>query len=167
MKDICDAIDAYIVTKLDCPGIKFFGFSELVTKTNQPHPVTIPNREQVSINDRYDGVTYHRLLSSGLTQPEEWQRGNVSLSLFSCRMRTFLAIKVKNFAEEFIFDFNKAMPDLLSISGYHLVDVTNNVAITTDQESIYKTEFGGGDYEKHIVTWNIYAIDYNVEFIKC
>jgi hypothetical protein len=167
LKDICDAIDIYIINKIPCPGIKFFGFAELAIKANQPHPVTIPDRQQVAINDRYDGICYHRLLSSGLTQPEELQRGNISVSLFSSRMRTVLAFKVKKFAEEFIFDFNKAMPDLLNINGYHSVDVTNNVGINSDQEAIYKTEFGGGDYEKHILTWNIYAIEYNVEFIKC
>ena len=167
MKDICDQIDLYILSKLDCPGIKFFGLAELATKANQPHPVTIPDREQIAINDRYDGIFYHRLLSSGLTQPEEEQRGNVSIAVFSSRMRSVLAFKVKKFAEEFIYDFNNAMPDLLTISGYHSVDVTNNVGINAEQEAIYKTEFGGGDYEKHILTWNIYAMEYNVEFIKC
>jgi len=167
LKDICDQIDIYVKSKIDLPGIKLFGFAELATKANQPHPVTIPNREQIAINDKYDGIFYHRLISSGLSQPDELQRGNVSVSLFSSRMRTVLAYKVKKFAEEFIFDFNKAMPDLLSVDGYHSVDVTNNVGINSDQEAIYKTEFGGGDYEKHILTWNIYAIEYNVEFIKC
>jgi hypothetical protein len=167
LKDICDQIDAYILTKLSCDGIKFFGFAELVKKTDQYHPVTIPDRKQVAIDDRFDGIMYHRILSSGLTQPEEWQRGNISLSLFSSRMRTLLALKVKKFAEEYIFDFNKAMPDVLDIDGYHLVDVTNNVGIITDQEAVYKTEFGDNSYEKHILNWNIYAIEYNVEFIKC
>lgn len=167
MKDICDQIDLYIVDKLPCPGIKFSGLAELATKANQPHPVTVNDRQQVAINDRYDGIFYHRLLSSGSTQPDEWQRGNVSLSVFSSKLRSVLAFKVKKFAEEFIYDFVNAMPDSLQLTGYHLLDVTNNMTIIADQEAVYKTEFGSGDYEKHILTWNIYAIEYNVEFIKC
>jgi len=167
LTDICEQIDLYITNKIPCPGIKFFGLAELATKADQPHPVTINDRVQIAINDRYDGIFYHRLLSSGLTQPENLQWGNVSLSLYRSRMKSILAFKVRKLAEEFIYDFVNAMPDILTVTNYKSVDVTNDVTILADQESVYRGEFGKGDYEKHILTWNIYAIEYTVEFIKC
>lgn len=167
MKDICEAIDSYVIDKLPCPGIKFFGLAELAKKADQPHPVTINDRKQISINDRYDGIFYHRLLSSGLTQPDNLQWGNVALSLYKSRIRSVLAFRVNKLAEEFIYDFTNAMPDILELTGYKSIDVTNDVTIIADQEAVYKTEFGGGDYEKHILTWNIYALEYGIEFIKC
>lgn len=167
MTDICEQIDQYIISKLPCPGIKFFGLAELATKTDQPHPVTINDRKQIAINDRYDGIFYHRLLSSGSSQPENLQWGNIPLNLYKSRMKSILAFKVNKLAEEFIYDFCNAMPDILAVIGYKSVDVTNDITILADQESVYKTEFGKGDYEKHILTWNIYAIEYIVEFIKC
>ena len=154
-------------TQLDCGGIKFFGLSELMTKANQPHPITVNDRQQVAINDRYNGIMYHRLISSALSQPDNLQWGNKAWSLYKSRMRTVLAFRVNKFDEEFVFDFSNAMPDLLTVDGYKSVDVTNDVTIISDQENIYKTEFGNGDYEKHIVTWNIYALEYGIEFLKC
>jgi hypothetical protein len=153
--------------QLPCPGIKFFGFCELVTRGKQTYPLTINDRKQVSIDDRFDGIAYHRLTDSGLQQPEEFMWGNRMLSEYRSKMRTLLAFKTDKFSEEFIFDFSNAMPDLIEVSGYKSVDVTNSVSIKTNQESIYKEEFGGGDYEKHIIKWNIYAIEYEVQFVKC
>ncbi len=167
MTDICNAIDAYIVSQLPCPGIKFFGLSELVTKGKQTYPVTVNDREQVSINDRFDGIAYHRLIDSGLDQPEAFMWGNRLLSEYKSKLRTVLAFRVKKFDEEFVYDFVNAMPDLMEVEGYKSVDVTNSVSIKVNQEAIYKEEFGGGDYEKHILTWNIYAIEYEVQFVKC
>lgn len=167
MKDICEQIDNTIIANLDVSGINFYGLAELAKKANQPHPVTIGDRKQIAINDRYNGIFYHRLLSSALSQPENLQWGNKAWSLYKSRLRSVLVFRVNKFAEEFIYDFSNAMPDLLTIEGYKSVDVTNDVTIIADQEAVYKTEFGDGDYEKHILTWNIYALEYGVEFLKC
>jgi len=167
LTDICENIDASIVNTLPCPGIKFFGLAELAIKSNQPHPVTINDRKQIAINDRYDGIAYYRLLSSAAPQPAEWQWGNKLNNIFKSRIRNILVFKVNKLAEEFIYDYVNAIPNWLDLQGYKLVDVENNVSIIADQEAVYKTEFGTGDYEKHILTWNIYAIEYDIDFIKC
>lgn len=167
MTDICNAIDESIIETLPCPGIKFFGLCEQSIKGKQVHPVTVNDRVQVSLNDRYDGIAYYRLLSSGDSQPAEYQWGNKQNNVFKSRLRNVIAFKVNKLSEEFVFDFVNAMPETIELTGYKLIDVQNNTNIVVDQKGIYMQEFGDGDYEKHILTWNIYAIEYDVEFIKC
>lgn len=167
MKDICDAIDETIIDEVDCQGIKFFGLAELAIKANQPHPVTINDRKQVSINDRYNGIFYHRFISDSSTLQDNMQWGNKSWKLHKARLRSVLATKVEEFSEEFVFDFANAIPSIMELDGYKSIDIATDMNMIVDQESIYKTEFGTGDYEKYALSWNIYAMEYNVEFLKC
>lgn len=167
MTDICKNIDESIVDNLACAGIKFWGLAELAVKSNQPHPVTINDRKQIAIDDKFNGMTYYRLLSSAAPTPAEYQWGNKQNNVFKSRLRNVLAFKVNKFAEEFVYDYVNSIPEWLEIPGYKLVDVENNTTIIVDQVAIYKQEFGGDKDERHLLPWNIYAIEYDVDFIKC
>lgn len=167
MTDICENIDQSILDTIPCDGIKFFGLCELAIKGTQPFPVTINDRKQVSIDDNFLGIAYYRLLSSAAPQPEAFMWGNKMNNVFKSRIRNVLAYKVDEFTEEYVFDYVNAIPEWLDLDGYKLVDIENNTTIIADHEAVYKTEFGGGDYEKHRLAWNIYAIEYDIDFIKC
>jgi hypothetical protein len=59
------------------------------------------------------------------------------------------------------------MPVHVDIAGvYEFVDI-GGLTLNTDQVAIYNEEFGENSYEKHIQDWNIYALEYAIEFIRC
>lgn len=176
MKDITDQIDIETQTNLSDDGVnvansKFWGLAELIIKGADVHPVTVdllgsPHRYQIAIDDRFDTIVYHRALSSvGVDDPDSFGRG--VRKQYNARIRTVLAFKVSKFAEEFVYDFIEALPKDLTITGYNNINTVQNISLIVDQKGVYEQEFGGGDYEKHITPWNIYAIEHDVEFVKC
>lgn len=172
MKEICDNLDAILLGALPSEGIRFFGLSQLVTKSDQPHPVTIEDNKQVSIDDKYNAICFHRLNGqSSFAESEEQDFGRSTGRKRVQPMRTVLAHKV-TMGEEWLDIFLNEIPESLDVedgSGldlYEFVDITG-ISVDTDQEGIYETEFGAGGYEKHRIPWNIYAIEYNIEFIRC
>lgn len=168
MKDICDQIDIYIKSKINLPGIKLYGFSQQIFKDKQPYPTTIPNNEMAAINDKFDGISYYRLLTTTpINQPVDFQWGNNLNNVFRSKIRNIVAFKTKKFDEQFIYDYNNAIPNWLDLTGYKLVDIQNNGNINNDQLAIKNQEYGTNGDEKHWIPWNIYAIEYDIDFIKC
>lgn len=174
MKDICDKLDATLLGLFPNDGIKFNGLCQQVLKGNQTHPVTIEDNKQVSIQDNWDVICFHRLNGQANFLPsdeEEQDFGRSSGRVFSQPMRTVIAHKVTK-GEEWIYTFAQAWPEELRITDsagvklYEFVDV-DDINLDTDQETIYNTEWGENSYEKHRIPWNIYAIEYNIDFKRC
>lgn len=161
-----------LLAALPNEGIRFFGLSQLVLKKDQPHPTTIYDNQQVSIDDKYNAICFHRLNgTSDIAESEEQDFGRSTGRKRSQPMRLVIAHKV-TMGEEWIDTFWKEIPETLDVEDgggldiYEFVDITN-LSMDTNQVEIYNTEFGDSGYEKHRIPWNIYAIEYNVEFIKC
>ena len=68
--------------------------------------------------------------------------------------------------EDWIYTFCQSIPEKLVIENYEFIDI-NEINLIIDQEATYIAEFGNNSYEKHIKTWNVYALEYGVEFLKC
>ncbi len=149
-------------------GLKAYGLCELVLKDNQPNPVTYDlKREQAQIHDRYDGIFYHRLLNSESNEDLDMSFGVYILDRTLARFRIVLAHKVK-LGEGFVMDFAKAMPKKIDLTNYKFIHRSANLTIIADHEAVYNQEYGQSTpYERHRTTWNIYALEYNLEFIEC
>lgn len=172
MKDICDRLDAVLLNAFPNDGIKFAGLCQLVLKGNQPHPVTIEDNKQIAIDQKWDVLCYHRLNGKGDFLPDEEQDFGRSTGRTRVQpIRTIIAHKVEK-GEEWIDYFLNGWPESISVTDaagtniYDFVDI-ESMGLDVDQEGIYTTEFGGGDYEKHRIPWNIYAIEWNAEYIRC
>jgi hypothetical protein len=173
MKAITEAIDAWTNSQYSGITRKLFGYSELMRKTStgseQPMPVTIPTREQVSLNDRYDLITWIRLpgqINSGdEIDGNDWSFGLSVAPVQTATLRFIVAHKVL-LGEDFIIGFINAIPSLLTVSGFQIVSVDRpGIAVDADHEAIYTTELGNTVYEKHRFTWNIYALTLNIEYL--
>lgn len=143
-----------------------YGLCETVKKGAAIMPVTVDDRKQIAINDRYDVQWYHRIISSGSAPKEEDSFGDTIAKEQQVRIRTVFASKHKK-GEQIRYDFANGIPSIMTISGFRRVDFDENVTIIEDQEGVYSQEFGGGDYEKHITAWNIVAIEHQINFIRC
>lgn len=166
MIDIINKLDETMLGLFPNEGIRFEGLCDQVIKGDQVHPVTIDERRQVSINDRWGGLVFHRLLNSSLDPSDEQSFGRKTGKKFNQVLRTVIAVKAKK-GEGFIIDFAQAIPETLTIADtYEFINI-ESINLNMDQLSVHNTEFGETNYEKHVQTWNIAALEYEIEFIKC
>lgn len=171
MTGIIDAITDYANDSYLYLKTKNFGFCELMNKTakdsTEPIPVTIPDRQQVSLNDKFDLVTWVRWVDPvRFDLSEDWTFGRTESEEGSLTLRIVVAHKV-SLGENFIFTFARGLPRKLDLSGYKYVFMNGRPQINPDHETIYRTELGDTVYERHRFTWNIYAIDVAFNFIEC
>lgn len=170
MEIILNEIDKRIQDTFPNKGLKAYGYCEVVKKLEETKPVTCQrdkkgNREVAEIHDRYNGIFYHRLLNSTWSDDESFSFGYKMSKRQRKRIRTVIAYKTV-LGEEFINDFIAAIPDTITLTGFKLVDLREGTLIA-DHEAIYNQEYGQGSYEKHRITWNIFALEYDIEFILC
>lgn len=168
MKLITTIIDeAIAATDIGNVKKKFFGLSEIVTKDKQRYPVTIPDRKQVSLDNGFDLVTWMRLASEIEEETsEEHSYGRNEAVRATAKIRLVVAHKV-GLGEEFIDKFTRRIPFQLKQADYKSIFVLKNRVIDADHESVYNTELDATAYAKHRLTWNLYAVNLNVEYIYC
>lgn len=180
MTAIIEAITDYANDSYQYLRTKNFGFCELMYKSakdskgvlqgatgSQPIPVTIPERKQVALNDKYDFMTWVRWVEPARFDfNENWSFGRTESEEGSLTLRIVVAHKV-TLGENLIFTFARGLPRQLELSGYKYVFMNGRPQINPDHEGIYRTELGETVYEKHRFTWNVYAIDVTFNFIEC
>lgn len=158
--------------------IKNFGFVELINRTSrgkkntstQPIPVIINgtgDRQQVSLDDRYDFITWVRWVApmqSILSEEDSW--GLVEGKRFTLPLRLVVAHKVE-LGESLILEMAAGIPVNIVVDGFDFVFLSSSIAVDPNHEEIYRTELGETVYELHRFNWNLYAIDINAEFVMC
>lgn len=166
MTNVIEALDEYMDGLFTDHGCKAHGLAELVKKGASQSPVHVDTRAQIAISDKYDVQWYHRILSSGSTPSEEDSFGDKVARSHRVRIRTVFASKHKK-GETIRYDFANSLPESIEVEGYRRIDLDENVNMIEDQEGLYNQEFGAADYEKHILSWNIVAMEYDISFIRC
>lgn len=153
-------------------GLKAYGLCELVQKDDKPNPVTVTpinnTRTPAQIHDRFNGIFYHRLLYSNYVEDLDHSFGDQLRKKFTVRMRVVVAYKIK-LGEEFMFEFVAEFPEKLStteLTDYKFVHLGQGNLIA-DHEAVFIQEYGNNSYEKHRTSWNIFALEYDIDFILC
>lgn len=164
MTEVCDKINEEIEDFVDNGSLNTL--CELITKDNQPHPITVTTRRQVAPNDRYDAVIYYRILDSPVNAEEPDMWGRTFRKKVAQRLRMVVFVKHSK-GESWIYDLINELPDTLVVTGYRAIDLGPNFNLIVDQQGIYQQELGANDYERHATSWNIYAIEFDVNLIRC
>jgi hypothetical protein len=134
-----------------------------------PQPVTVGSAERtkVSIDDRYQIVTWIRQTAPVTYESnEDWSFGKSEARYATVPLRMVFAHK-SSLGENLVYDFVQNIPSKLTAPDYQFIFIGANQAIDTDHEAVYETELGKTVYEKHRFKWNVYAITLNVQFIIC
>lgn len=173
MTEIIEAIDAWTLNRYATYREKLYGFCELMTKTAgegkspDTFPVTIPNRDKVSIDDRFDFITWIRWTAPATYNPNpEFSWGKSEAREAVLPLRIVLAHKA-SLGENIVFDFINNFPSKFDITGFDHVFTEAAPSIDPDHESIMLTELNGTGYEKHRFTWNVYVLNITIQFIEC
>ena len=157
----------YIDSRLSAcnPSFKFWGLTEITTKSKDRFPVTIPNREKVCIDDRYDCVVWHREVSGTQEDNEDLSFGLYTEKQFNVTLRTVVAYKVE-LGEEFKFTFINEFPYNIYVDGYSILEVVSG-SVNLNHEAVATEEEIHTHYEKHRLCWNIFSFDNEIQFILC
>lgn len=180
MTDFVERIDSITTEFLDeyYPAVltserKLFGFTELITKNGQPMPVIINGTAdrgtvQVSLDDKYKFMSWVRLpgtISQSASEEDNW--GLREGRRLNAGLRWIVAHRVE-LGEVLITELLQYIPTLfVGMPTYEYVFVDDNISVNADHEGVYLTELGNTVYEKHRLTWNVYAIELNLEFLIC
>lgn len=176
MTEIIEAIDAWTNNRYSAYNRKLFGFCELMRKTagdggvEQVFPVTIDGRVHVSIDDKFNFITWIRWAQPVTYEAnEEWSFGNSEARFGNIPLRLVFAHKTI-LGEDLVFDFVNAFPSKFTVPGFKLVFTNANLSIDPDHEAIVQAELGPANYiayEKHRFKWNVYVLNINVQFLEC
>lgn len=179
MIDIVEQIDNWTTSQYPEVSKKLFGLCDLIKNTTgtppgeQPMVVRIIDgvvdrrSGQVALDDKFNLVTWIR--KNGPITPvenEDDQWGIKDRERYSIPLRWVIAHKIQ-LGETWIIELLRDFPDRFTIDGYDFVFVNKDFSVDTDHESIYETELGKSQYEKHRFDWNLYAIEMDVEYILC
>lgn len=190
MKEIIDRIAQFIQEWAEDTSstllVQNYGFCELVYResrgttknrnnvsstSSQPIPITIPGdgseASQVSLDDQFNFVFWIRRNGRVVTV----ESVDDSWGLKQGKRQT-LALRIviahrNNLGEDLVYQLAQDLPERVYINGFDLVFLSANGEVDDDHETIHNIELGKTNYEKHRFTWNIYALNLNVEFIPC
>lgn len=167
MEKIIEKLDKKLQDKF--PNIRFYGLAELVTKETTTQPVTIgkttSEREKIALDDRYDAIVYHRLISTNSEIDEDNTYGVRQAKKYTTQLRTIIASKVST-GEQFNRIFAEYFPEFIKITGYDYINFMPS-AFDEDHEAVVSEEWTEIPYHKHRTAWNVNAIENNVEYLIC
>lgn len=167
MKEIINHIDRTIEAEI--VG-KYYGLAQLVQDDQGAvYPRTI-GAEAVKItpNDRYKVLIYHRLIDGAIEDSEEFSFGRYPSRLNAQRIRTVILVDIKKDPEELIIDrIIDLMPEKVLNDSYKYVSISNEMELRRDAHANWDAEWSNAYKDKYQMLYNIYALEYTIDYIKC
>lgn len=164
MKEIIDLMDQRIFERL---GVgKFYGLCKLTIDKNDTYPRTDNKTpEKVAPNDKYPLAIYHRLLDASIAENEEVSFGRIRKKQNAQQIRTIVLIDVKsNVTIEEVYN---AIPEEVILCDYKSIWIPAEISLSFNQEAIREEEWGTAYADKFALRYNLYALEYTIETIKC
>ena len=167
MKQISELIDEWAESEYGEYRHMFFGFCDLIKQNDQPIPMTVPGRKKASLDNNFDLITWMRLdtnIESAIDENNSY--GKKQAIRQTADLRYIIASRA-SLGEEFIIQFNNSIPDKLTHADYKYIFINEARVVNADHETIYDTELGKTEYDKHRIDWNLYAILLKIELLYC
>lgn len=170
MKSILDEVDRQINATLNNQGVKAYGLCKQAIKSDQVHPVTWDEQKQVAVNDKYLCAYFHRLLDDILSEDiEEFAFGRSYKARHNHKVRTVVIVKhnKQQVQDDWIDKFIDAIPLQITIDGFKFINLSQDMNKIVDFDGVYKAEFGDDEYEKRILPYYVYALEWTVDYMTC
>jgi len=151
----------------DCfSDLKAYNICHLVNDDSGIYPSTKrKNGEKVTPNDKFQIVIYHRLLNSEFEESEEFSFGRKKTFRSNQNIRTVLIFDLES--ETKPEDIANTIPDDLEISGFEFVNISKNMSLNKDSNAVWEDEYGESYKDKYVKRYNIYALEYQIQYLKC
>lgn len=168
MVDLIDHINEEISA---CIGTgKFYGLCRQIQDDKGIYPATVKEpAEKVSPSDKWKVLVYHRLMDGTVTDSEEFSFGRHPLVHNSQNVRMVVFVAFSE-GETIIDDIINGMPDKIELEDnidYKFSEVGTSVTLIRDRNAVWEQEFGQAYKDKYQMRYNIYAVEYTIDYIKC
>ena len=165
MTDLITYIDNQICECVD--GIKSFGLCHILQGDNEQFPATIgKNGVRAVPNDSFEITMYHRLLNGNYDPREDLSFGRRIVAQNAQKIRTVIFIKIDS-SDKLIDDIANALPDYFKSTGFQFVNVSKNISLIRDREAIWSEEYSQAYKDRYQMKFHLYALEYDVQYIKC
>lgn len=169
MTEIIDFIDNEIYT---CLGRgKSYGLCRQVQDDSGIYPATVKTpSKKVTPDDKWKLAWFHRLLENSPDEDEDQTFGRKIAIRNQQQIRTIVVIELGE-GETLIDDFINALPDyinetLITETDYRYIQVMKSISVSRG-DTVWEAEWGQAYKDKHQMRYNIYALEYNIDYIKC
>ena len=164
MKEIIDLMDQRIFELL---GVgKFYGVCKITSSQSEIFPRTDNTKpEKVAPNDKYPVAIYHRLLDGSIADNEDLSFGRTKKRQNVQQIRTIVILDTKS--DVTIEDVYEAIPDEVILCDYKSIWINSEINLNYNQNSIREEEWGTAYADKFEMRFNLYALEYSIEYIKC
>lgn len=164
MNELIEYIDEQICA---CVGnVKSYGLCHLLIGDNESFPGTVAKQSVKAIpDDRNDVTIYHRLLNGSYNDREDLSFGRRVTAQNGQKIRTVVFVKYE--CDHFIDDIVNALPDNFEVTNYQFANVSKDITLIRDRESIWNEEFTGAYKDRYQMKFLIYALEYDLQYIKC
>ncbi|OQB12803.1 MAG: hypothetical protein BWY15_02097 [Firmicutes bacterium ADurb.Bin193] len=168
MKEIIDYINQEIENCID--DVNLYGLCHLLEDDSEEVYPSIIGSEgnRVTPDDRHNVTIYHRLLDGDTAPKDETPFGRKSVKKTTQRVRTVIFIKMTvDETEDLINDIINALPESFTLIDYPLAYVSNEISLIRDRSAIWDDEYGTAYKDKYQKRFNVYALEYDCQYIKC
>lgn len=176
MREIIDQLDKSISC---CLTGKAFGLCrQLIDDKGEVYPATYADRlnkfEKVTPDDRFKIMWFHRLENSSLSDSESYSFGRTFTKMNGTTIRTILLSEFSK-QEDALNSMLEAMIGFMSpattakqlFPDYRFIEFGDSINVSRDRTAIWNAEFGNAYRDKYQMRYNIYAIEYTIDYIKC
>lgn len=144
-----------------------FGLCHLLEGNKERYPATVERNAVKAVpDDRFLISMYHRLLAGSYDPREDVSFGKTITGQNSQKIRTVVFIKMGQ-SQSRIADVINALPDSFEVDDYEFANVSKNINLIRDRAAIWNEEFSEGYRDKYQMFWHIYALEYDLQYIKC
>jgi hypothetical protein len=166
MTEIIDHINEQIENCIE--DVRTYGLCHLIEDdSGEQYPSLIGSSSiKISPDDQYSILIYHRFLNGDYSPNEDLSFGRRVTAHNQQQIRTVVIIDIDTDLSV-IDDIVNALPDDFEIEGYKLVSVSKNVNLIRDSNSVWSQEFSEAYRDKYIKRYNIYSLEYGVQYVKC
>lgn len=164
MRELIDYIDEQIKTCI--PETYSFGLCHLLEGDNERFPATIDKEAVKAVpDDRYEVVIYHRALGGSPDEDPALSFGKNPTRKNKQKVRSIVFVRMGE--NEKIDDIINAYPNSFHTTNYYFANVSENMTLIRDRDNIWNEEFQGAYKDRYQFVWMVYAIEFDVEYIKC
>lgn len=164
MNDLIEYIDNTI--KNCVTETRQFGLCHLLEADNGRYPATVERQAKKAMpDDRFLVTTYHRLLDGSTKEREDASFGKTPTIQNDQKVRMVVFTKLDG-DDSRIDDIFNAIPSDFTYTGYAQINIVKN-SISRNRQAIWSEEYEKAYIDKYQMVWQIYAIEYDLQYIKC
>jgi hypothetical protein len=168
-----------IINYIDCqlqgcfPEAHQKGICHLVEDdSSDRYPSTLfEEAEKVVPEDRHELTYYYRLLDGSPEPDEDLSFGRKKTIVNSQQVRVVMFIKMDCDSLTIVDDFINALPDTFELdtspAEYKKLTINKEISLIRDSNAIWEDEYSDSYKDKYQKVFNIYALEFSIEYIKC